>query len=256
VTPAVPRSRLTCIYTLAMASGRSAVLIHGGRQGGWLWVRVTPLLRSAGWDVYAPTLSGLADRAHLLTPAIDLATHIEDVRALLKFQDLHDVVLVGHSYGGMVITALCETDALPRIAELVYLDALIPRPGDSAFDLMPPELTASIREAVAGEGDGWRVPGRTGGVFGLTDPADVAWAGARLTDQSAATYTDTLRSDTAASSLPRHFIRFTDPALIPDHVVDRARLDPTWTYAEVAAPHGGALSHPNEVARAILAAVQ
>jgi pimeloyl-ACP methyl ester carboxylesterase len=238
-----------------MASGRSAVLIHGGRQGGWSWVRVIPLLRAAGWDAYAPTLSGLADRAHLLTPAIGLATHVEDVRALLEYQDLRDVVLVGHSYGGMVITALCETDVLPRIAGLVYLDALIPRPGDSAYDLMAPEITASLREAVAREGDGWRVPARTGsGVFGLTDPADTAWARARLTDQPAATYTDTLRSDTAASSLPRHFIRLTDPAVIPDHVVDRARLDPAWTYAEVAAPHAGALSHPDEVARAILAA--
>lgn len=220
-------------------------------------MRVTPLLRSAGWDVYAPTLSGLADRAHLLTPAIDLATHVEDVRALLEYQDLRDVVLVGHSYGGMVITALCETNALPRIAELVYLDALIPRPGDSAYDLMAPEITASLREAVAHQGDGWRVPARTGnGVFGLTDPADMAWASARLTDQPAATYTDTLRSDTAASCLPRHFIRLTDPAVIPDHVADRARLDPAWTYDEVAAPHAGALSHPNEVARAILAVVR
>jgi pimeloyl-ACP methyl ester carboxylesterase len=239
-----------------MANGRSAVLVHGGRQGGWLWIRVAPLLRSARWDVYTPTLSGQGDRAHLLTPAIDLATHVEDVRALLEYQDLHDVVLVGHSYGGMVITALCETDALPRIGELVYLDALIPRAGDSACDLMPPALIASLKDAVAHEGDGWRVPGRTGGVFGLTDPADMAWAGARLTDQSAATYTDTLRSDTAAAALPRHYIRFTDPALIPDPVVDRARLDPAWTYAEVAAPHGGPLSHPDEVAAAILAAVQ
>ena len=154
--------RLQC-RVLRMASGRSAVLIHGGRQGGWSWVRVTPLLRSAGWDVYAPTLSGLADRAHLLTPAIDLATHVEDVRVLLEYQDLHDAVLVGHSYGGMVITALCETDVLPRIAGLVYLDALIPRPGDSAYDLMAPEITASrsSHSTVSNGSTPWRVKKRS-----------------------------------------------------------------------------------------------
>jgi len=160
---------------------------------------------------------------------------------------------VGHSYGGMVITALCETDARKRIAALVYLDALIPRPGDNAYDLMAPEITANLRQSVARDGDGWRVPARTGnGVFGLRDPDDVAWASARLSDQPAATYTDALRSDAAARTLPRTYIRFTTPAVIPEHVVDRARKDPSWRYAEVAAPHAGPLSHPDEVARALL----
>jgi len=98
------------------------------------------------------------------------------------------------------------------------------------------------------------VPARTGkGVFGLTDSQDVAWASARLSDQPVATYTRPLRSDAAAARLPRHFIGFTDPAVIPDRVVDRARRDPTWRYSEVAAPHAGALSHPDDVAAAVLA---
>lgn len=229
------------------------VLVHGGRQGGWSWTRVAPRLRAAGCEVWTPTLSGLADRGHLLSPSIDLDTHVEDVRALLTYEDLHDVVLVGHSYGGMVITALCETDARDRIAALVYLDALVPQPGDTAYDLMAPEITANLRESVAREGDGWRVPARTGnGVFGLTDPDDVGWASARLSDQPAATYTDALRSDAAARTLPRAYIRFTAPAVIPEHVVDRARRDPSWRYTEVAAPHAGPLSHPDEVTRALL----
>lgn len=229
------------------------VLVHGGRQGSWSWTRVAPRLRAAGHAVWTPTLSGLADRAHLLSPSIGLDTHVEDVRALLEYEDLHDVVLVGHSYGGMVITALCETDARQRIAALVYLDALIPRPGDNAYDLMAPEITANLRQSVARDGDGWRVPARTGnGVFGLSDPDDVAWASARLSDQPAATYTDALRSDAAARTLPRTYLRFTRPAVIPEHVVDRARKDPSWRYAEVAAPHAGPLSHPDEVARALL----
>jgi pimeloyl-ACP methyl ester carboxylesterase len=217
---------------------------------------VAPRLRAAGCAVVAPTLTGLADRAHLLAPTVDLDLHVEDVRALISYEDLTDVVLVGHSYGGMVITALAETDVRPRLAGLVYLDALVPRPGDTAYDLMTPEITANLRASVAADGDGWRVPARTGdGVFGLSDPDDVAWASARLTDQPEATYTQPLRSDAAAGTLPRHYIRFTAPAVIPEHVVDRARRDPSWRYSEVAAPHAGPLSHPDEVTLAILDAV-
>lgn len=229
------------------------VLVEGAWHGGWCWRKVAPLLRAAGHDAYAATLTGLGERLHLASPAIDLTTHIQDVANVLEYEDLREVVLVGHSYGGMVITALAETDARSRLAALVYLDALIPQPGDTAYDLMAPEITANLRASVARDGDGWRVPARTGdGVFGLTEPADVAWAAARLSDQPEATYTAPLRSDTAARGLPRHYIRFTDPAVIPDHVVDRARHDPSWTYREVAAPHAGPLSHPADVARALL----
>jgi pimeloyl-ACP methyl ester carboxylesterase len=241
---------------LSRTAHSTLVLVHGGRQGGWSWTRVAPRLRAAGCDVWTPTLSGLADRGHLLAPSIDLDVHVEDVRALLEYEDLSDVVLVGHSYGGMVITALCQTDARPRIGALVYLDALIPEPGETAYDLMAPEITANLRASVARDGDGWRVPARMGnGVFGLTDPGDLAWASARLSDQPAATYTAPLRSDAAARTLPRTFIRFTAPPVIPDAVVDRARRNPSWRYAEVAAPHAGSLSHPDEVARALLDAI-
>src|SRR4051795_8938433 len=96
---------------VSSAPHSTLVLVHGGRQGSWSWSRVAPRLRAAGCDVWTPTLSGLADRGHLLAPSIDLDVHVEDVRALLEYEDLQNVVLVGHSYGGMVITALCETDA-------------------------------------------------------------------------------------------------------------------------------------------------
>ena len=84
------------------------VLVHGAWHGGWCWGRVTPLLRAAGHVVYTPTLTGLGERAHLLSPAIDLGTHVEDVVRVLHYEDLSDVVLVGHSYGGMVITGVAE----------------------------------------------------------------------------------------------------------------------------------------------------
>src|SRR5215469_7235356 len=98
------------------------VLVHGGSHGGWCWQRVAKRLRSAGHDVYTPTLTGLGERSHLLRPDIDLDLQIEDVVQVLKYEDLHDVILAGHSYGGMVITGVADR-ALDRIAWLVFLDA-------------------------------------------------------------------------------------------------------------------------------------
>src|SRR6185437_12915683 len=110
------------------------VLVHGGHHGGWCYKKVARLLRSAGHEVYSPTLTGLGERRHLLGPKVDLETHIADVVGVLEFEDLHDVILVGHSYGGMVITGVADR-ALERIKELVYLDAAHPRNGESLADV-------------------------------------------------------------------------------------------------------------------------
>jgi pimeloyl-ACP methyl ester carboxylesterase len=111
------------------------VLVHGGAHGGWCYGPVARLLRAAGHEVHAPTLTGLGERAHLLGPGIDLDTHITDVTAVLHYEDLRDVILVGHSYGGMVITAVA--DRFPQqVDSLVYLDALVPRDGQSCWHLV------------------------------------------------------------------------------------------------------------------------
>ena len=104
------------------------VLVHGAWHGGWCWSRVAPLLRGAGYPVFAPTLTGLGERLHLLTPQVDLDTHVRDITSLLDYEDLHNVILVGHSYGGMVISGVAET-AGTRLAQLVYLDAFLPEDG-------------------------------------------------------------------------------------------------------------------------------
>ena len=113
------------------------VLVHGAWHGGWCWTRVTPLLEAAGHRAFAVTLTGLGDRAHLSAPSVDLETHITDVVSMLDMDDLNDVVLVGHSYGGMVVSGAAER-AWKRIRRLVYLDALVPKHGQSAFDLIQP----------------------------------------------------------------------------------------------------------------------
>src|SRR5437868_3067875 len=129
------------------------VLIHGAFQGGWCWNRVRKILQELGHDVFAPSLTGLGERKHLLDPAIGLDTHVQDVSNLLEFEDLGDVILVGHSYGGMVITGACEL-ASHRIGHLVYVDALMPRDGESNLDILDPEVSQIIRQLAV---EGWCV---------------------------------------------------------------------------------------------------
>src|SRR5689334_15631432 len=120
------------------------LLVHGAWHGGWCWRRVVPLLRAAGHEVFTPTLTGLGERVHLLTRDVGLDTHAQDVIGVLEYEDLRDVVLVGHSYGGMVITAVAER-AAERLAHLVYLDAFVPRDGQSQMDLLGPSSSRCFK---------------------------------------------------------------------------------------------------------------
>src|SRR3990170_4037586 len=119
------------------------VLVHGSFGGGWVWQKVTPLLRAGGFDVYTPRLTGLSDRSHLLDCGVDLTTHITDVASLLFYEDLSDVVLVGHSYAGMVITGVAA-QVPERLGLLVYLDGYVPDEGQTEVYLWPPAMRAEI----------------------------------------------------------------------------------------------------------------
>ena len=157
------------------------VLVHGGAHGGWCYQRVARILRSAGHDVYTPTLTGLGERSHLLSADVDLDLHITDVVGVLHYEDLSDVILVGHSYGGMVITGIADR-APDRIGRLVYLDAANPVNGQSLVDVSGP-----IIEAVRPYGrvvDGVELvllPSPDAALlYGVTDPDDLAWMADRL----------------------------------------------------------------------------
>jgi pimeloyl-ACP methyl ester carboxylesterase len=131
---------------------QTVVLVHGAWHGGWCYGRVAALLRSAGFQVYTPTLTGLGERSHLLAPSVDLSTHIADIANMIHWEDLRRFILVGHSYGGMVVTGVA--DAMPeRISALVYLDAFLPAAGKSFHDIVPGELArAQLHSANAGGG--------------------------------------------------------------------------------------------------------
>src|SRR5690349_6349785 len=112
------------------------VLVHGAWHGGWCWRKLSPLLAAQGHEVFAPTLTGLGERSHLAGPEVGLAVHVQDVASLLEFEDLREVILVGHSYGGMVLAGVAGR-AAERLSQLVYLDAYVPRHGQSMVDLVP-----------------------------------------------------------------------------------------------------------------------
>src|SRR5262245_44663374 len=152
------------------------VLVHGGGHGGWCYSKVARLLRAQGHDVYTPTLTGLGERSHLVSPAVDLDMHVHDVVQVLHYEDLRDAILVGHSYGGMVITGVADR-AADRIGKLVFLDAANPVNGQSLVD-----VTGGMIKMTRESGrvvDGVELvlfPGTDPlGNFGVTDPDDVAW---------------------------------------------------------------------------------
>ena len=185
------------------------VLVHGAWHGGWCWDRVAPLLRSAGdgaaHEVHAPTLTGLSERAHLLSPLVGLDTHVEDVVRLIDTFALTDVVLLGHSYAGQIVTAVADRRP-DAIARRVYLDAFVGGDRATARDPLPETVEHHWAESAAEQGFGWLVPVRKLSVLGVTDQADVDWLTPKLTPHPWKTYTDPLRLTGAVPDVPAAFV--------------------------------------------------
>ena len=163
------------------------VLVHGAWHGSWCWKRVRSALQAQGHEVFTPTLTGVGERSHLLSPDIDLRTHVLDVANLILWEDLTDVVLCGHSYGGCVITGAADLVA-DRIAALVYLDAFTPGHGESLHDLLPPEQRQMQLDGSRELGEGWKTPPIPAAVFKV-NAADRDWVDAQCGMQPTATFT-------------------------------------------------------------------
>lgn len=223
------------------------VLVHGGMHGGWCWRRVARRLRDAGAEVFTPTLTGLGERAHLNNPNIDLECHIEDVVRCIESEELLDFVLVGHSYGGMVITGVADR-MFERVRQLVYLDALVPGANQSAIDVMGGSRAPDSVEMLD------VIPGYD---FGVSDPSDIDWVRRRVTPQSAKTIRQKLPIRRDLSRLDRHFFACTsrreDSPVAPiARLADKIRADPTWRYREFATGHDAMISAPADIADALL----
>lgn len=215
----------------------SYVLVHGGWAGGWIWREIASNLRANGHEVYTPTLTGLGERAHLLNTETDLNTHIQDILAVLEYEDLYDVVLVGHSYSGMVITGVAER-APERLAHLVYLDAYVPEDGESCMDLLGPEFSQWINDRARTMGDGWRIP-----------PPEID----KLTDHPLKADTQRLDVKNPAAAAIRHtYIRCTDTSFgnLPQ-AAERARRK-GWKYLALNTGHLPMQTAPNELTDLLL----
>ena len=230
------------------------VLVHGGGHGGWCWGRLAPLLRAAGHDVHTPTLTGLGDRAHLVRPGIDLDHHISDILAVLEFEGLSDVILVGHSYGGMVITGVADR-APGRIRHLVYLDAASPADGQSLTDIAPALMEfarSTIREVDGAELVLWPVP-EMGRLYGVTDPDDLEWMQNRLTPHPLETFVQPLLliNEAAMRKIPR-----TDVVCISElsaiEGVKEGRSDGAQRVWEIETGHDLMITEPKVVAEMLL----
>ena len=234
------------------------VLVHGAWHGGWCWRRVADTLQAQGHRVFAPTLTGLGERAHLLSSLITLETHVSDVMNLIEAEELQDVVLAVHSYAGMLGTAVA--DRMPqRLRHLAYVDAVVPKPGESWSSTH----TSAVREArlAAAQGSAdYSFPPPDPAVFGL-GAEDHAWVRRRQTPHPGHTYQAPLQFDPArVAGVPRTFIDCIQPRLgTIDSIRPRVRDSNFWDGAwkggggvrvvELATGHDPMVSAPAELAR-------
>ncbi len=230
------------------------VLVHGAWHGGWCWQRVADRLRGAGHKVFTPTLTGLGERSHLLRSGIDLKTHIADVVNVMKWERLEDVVLCGHSYGGMVISGAAEEMA-PAIRSIVFLDAFVPQNGEAARDLTAPAVR-ELASAALQRGE-LAIPPRPAEAFGV-NTADRAWVDRLCVGQPIGTFTDKIALSGAHSRVARKtYIRaasYANPGF--DRALAAARSDPSWRTYDVPCGHVVMVDAPDRRAEILLEAAQ
>lgn len=233
----------------SLTGSRTYVLVHGAYHGGWAWDAVKPLLEKPGVRVIAPTLKGLAERQEENGPNINLDTHINEVIALLDKAQLNNVVLVGHSYAGMVVTGVCDQRP-ERIAHVVYLDAFLPESGQSLYDLVPPAARARARGETAEKGQGYKAFPPTAAIWGVTG-ALLDEINKRMTPHPAMTSEQPLILKRGGPyAVPRRtYIDCTQPSMPPFVPIKaRVKADSRWNYVTVLAGHEVALTHPQLVA--------
>jgi pimeloyl-ACP methyl ester carboxylesterase len=230
------------------------VLVHGGGHGGWCYQKVARLLRGAGHDVYTPTLTGVGERSHLLSRDVDLDLQIRDVTAVLHYEDLRDVILVGHSYGGMVVTGAADR-AAHRVGKLVYLDAANPRNNQSLVDVSGESIEFVRPYGTVVDGvELVLLPDPDAALlYGVTDPDDVAWMADRLTAHPWACFEQKLilTDEEALWAIPQFHIVCTSTLLSRDpELIDKARAEGRlW---DIDTGHDLMMTEPQAVADALV----
>ena len=227
------------------------VLVHGAWHGSWCWKRVRQALRAEGHDVFTPTLTGVGERSHLLSPQIDLNTHINDIANCIQWEELADVILCGHSYGGCVIRGVA--DRIPdRIGALVYLDAFIPEVGQSLHDLLSPEMRAEQLDLARTMGDGWKVPPIPAEAFHV-QAKDRDWVNRQCTYQSLETFRQPLHLTGAIEGVTNNmFILAGGWSPSPFAAFYEKAKANGWKTVTIDCGHDVMLDEPEELTRALL----
>jgi pimeloyl-ACP methyl ester carboxylesterase len=215
--------------------------------------RLARALRRRGAEAFAPTLTGLGERVHLATPDVGLSTHIEDILAVLHYEDLRDVVLVGHSYGGAVVTGVADR-ARDRIQRLIYFDGFVLRNGESLADVGAPGMAEVMLNLARLEGEGWRTPSPfTMEQFGVTDPADIAWNARGMAMQPLRTMVEPIKLGTEPLPFPVSYILCTERSMgLFESFAEGAKAN-GWDYHEKPWTHAAPAVRPDDCAELLLA---
>jgi pimeloyl-ACP methyl ester carboxylesterase len=221
--------------------GETFLVCHGAWSAGWAWKKMHPLTAARGHRLVTPTYTGLGERVHLANPSIDLETHIQDILNVIKYEDLRNIVLIGHSYGGMVATGVADR-VRGHISQLIYLDAFVPDDAQSLLDLNEP-ARAQMQE-LARSGDGWRVPPSP--IPPDTSKADLEWLVERRVDMPVKCFEMKLTLHGGRLTLPRSYIYATriTPADTFGPFARRARREAGWSYHEIDASHSPNVTAP------------
>lgn len=227
-------------------AGSTFLVAHGSWSAGWSWKKMHPLMATAGHRLIVPTYTGLGEKEHLANPTNDLETHIQDLLGVIKFEELNDIVLVSHSYGGMVATGVA--DRVPeRIRRVIYVDSFVPQDGQSLFDIAPAATVELFRAGIAA-GDGWRIPPMP--IPDDTSPADKEWIGKFRMPQSVKCFDSKLKLANGDTKLPRAYIYALKhpPADTFRPFAERAKSE-GWDYREIDASHSAQITAPETLAK-------
>jgi pimeloyl-ACP methyl ester carboxylesterase len=229
-----------------MARNPTFVLVHGSCHGGWCWKKLRPILEADGYKVHTPTLTGLGERSHLVQEKTDLNTHIQDIVQEFIYEDLRETILVGHSYGGMVIGGVAEI--IPeKIKHLVYLDAYIPEDNKSGFDLVPGLIDIYKKRTLKEQGKEWLVASYDPEDWGVTDSNDIEWMKSRLNPMPWYTHDQRLRIQNIQSKkLEKSYISCTE---FGDLFLNRIRQKDNWHFYECKTGHDSMITSPKELSQ-------
>jgi pimeloyl-ACP methyl ester carboxylesterase len=227
------------------------VLVHGAWCGSWCWKRVRKALQAQGHEVFVPSLTGVGERSHLLAPDVNLDTHIDDIVNVIRWEELSDVVLCGHSYGGCVISGVVDRIA-DRIGALVYLDAFVLNDGECLYDTLPPAQREVQLELTRLHGEGWRVPPIPAEVFGV-NAADLEWVNRQCTMQSIATFQQAIKlQGPAGPATPTTYILADGWNDSPFPMFYQRAQARGWNTLTVPCGHIVMLDRPEELTRILL----